>query len=120
MFELFDVGLYKGTSAPQFEMLDYPSELLACKRYWQFLNIPLLGGWVGAAGANIFYDVRYAVEMRIAPAVSVRTAPFLNNALYSVAPAGTLTPMSTRIDLTITAAGLGYMQNGVFILNSRL
>jgi hypothetical protein len=34
VFELFDVGLYEGTSAPAFRIPDYASELLACQRYY--------------------------------------------------------------------------------------
>lgn len=35
VFELFDVGLYEGSSAPVFVVPDYASELVLCKRYFQ-------------------------------------------------------------------------------------
>jgi hypothetical protein len=34
VFELFDVGMYEGNVAPPFKVPDYPSELLACMRYY--------------------------------------------------------------------------------------
>lgn len=34
VFELFDVGLYEGTSDPDFVISDYLDELRRCQRYW--------------------------------------------------------------------------------------
>jgi hypothetical protein len=35
VFELFDVGLYEGSAAPAFQLPDFPSELMLCKRYYR-------------------------------------------------------------------------------------
>lgn len=35
VLELFDVGLYEGTTAPAFQLPDLISELAACRRYWR-------------------------------------------------------------------------------------
>lgn len=37
VFELFDVGLYEGATAPPFQCPDYASELLLCQRYYQLV-----------------------------------------------------------------------------------
>lgn len=34
-FELFDVGMYEGTTAPKFVVPDYAAELQSCQRYWE-------------------------------------------------------------------------------------
>jgi hypothetical protein len=35
VFELFDVGVYEGTTAPAFQLPDLVSELQLCRRYWE-------------------------------------------------------------------------------------
>lgn len=35
VFELFDVGLYEGSSAPPFQLPDFNDELDRCQRYWE-------------------------------------------------------------------------------------
>jgi hypothetical protein len=44
VFELFDAGMYEGSSAPPFQLPDYSTELAACQRYYAKL----------AAGAQIY------------------------------------------------------------------
>jgi hypothetical protein len=43
-FELFDVGLYEGSTAPAFMVPDYAIELFNCQRYWEALSINALYG----------------------------------------------------------------------------
>lgn len=35
VFELFDVGLYEGDTAPAFQLPDFATELVLCQRYWE-------------------------------------------------------------------------------------
>ncbi len=35
VFELFDVGIYEGNSAPSFQLPDFQEELDRCQRYWE-------------------------------------------------------------------------------------
>lgn len=35
VFELFDVGIYEGNSAPSFQLPDFNDELDRCQRYWE-------------------------------------------------------------------------------------
>jgi len=65
VFELFDVSLTEGASAPPFVVPDYADELLACKRYWT-RGHGRHHGYAGAAGNAIGSSLYW--NMRATPA----------------------------------------------------
>jgi hypothetical protein len=77
IFELFDVGLYEGTTAPAFQVPDYPSEVRACQRYWEKGFARFLGT-VAIAGGSLGSARPFAAPKRIAPVITA--SGFTNNA----------------------------------------
>jgi hypothetical protein len=71
VFELFDVGLYQGSAAPAFQVPDYATELLACKRYC-YLSNPPARGLVATATTLSRMGCNHPVAMRAAPTVSIK------------------------------------------------
>jgi hypothetical protein len=83
VFELFDVGLYQGNVAPAFQVPDFASELILCKRYWQktydYTVAPGAGGTNGPLTARCQVGESYAYagslyflpELRAAPTVTI-------------------------------------------------
>jgi hypothetical protein len=67
VFELFDVGLYVGTTTPAFHVPDYVSELQVCKRYFAIIEINFQ---TGAAGGYWIAPYTWPVEMRITPTIT--------------------------------------------------
>jgi hypothetical protein len=78
VFELFDVGLYEGSVAPAFQVPDYASELLACRRYWRKL-FPAAGVAYSTTTVRLFYQHS---GMRTLPTVSL-PAPMQITDVYS-------------------------------------
>ena len=77
VFDLFDVSLTEGTTAPPFQVPDYASELLTCQRYfekWSCVpssgqyNIVCAGGWSQTNGFVGVYHMK--VKKRSLPTVS--------------------------------------------------
>ena len=68
LFELFDVGLYEGTTAPTFVVPDYPSELALCQRYYAKtgfdLEMPV------TSGQDYGISAQFPVPMRAIPALT--------------------------------------------------
>jgi hypothetical protein len=67
VFELFDVGLYEGTVAPEFQVPDYASELIKCQRYFERVApssgaFICLGGFESTSRLNAF--VTWKVDKR--------------------------------------------------------
>jgi len=73
VFELFDVSITEGTTAPAFAVPDYANELAACKRYYQKVINPdvIVPSSYGTAGAAPVYTYPLSVEMRAAPVQAV-------------------------------------------------
>jgi len=79
-FQLFDVSLTEGTVAPLFALPDYPSELLACQRYWWCSN-PATPKGSSASGSLAGYSLvanylglaswRFTVPMRAVPTITL-------------------------------------------------
>jgi hypothetical protein len=82
VFELFDVGLYEGSVAPAFTVPDYPSELLACQRYY----------WRNLTGGDDFFGAprtgSSADNVEVFFPASMRAYPTLTT-LWEDATAGT-------------------------------
>ena len=115
-FELFDVSLTEGATAPPFAVPDYASELALCQRYYHKQNAYLMG--YAAAGSSTGQFFNYPVRMRANPTV----APFTGGA-YSNASAGSPSggnDMGFRAVLSPTVTGMGYYDNFTFVANARL
>jgi hypothetical protein len=113
-FELFDVGLYLDPLAtgvpPAWTMPDEAQEEIACKRYWQKVDL-LWAGNVTTAAAY-FTKAMYQVPPRIVPAAASLSA----GASSFPAVSGTLTPTSVSVQENRTAnatANGGYFSNTV-------
>jgi hypothetical protein len=63
VFELFDVGLYEGTSPPPFQMPDYVNELEEAKRSFQKFNVMV-------DTSTAYHTLVMPVEMRANPTIS--------------------------------------------------
>jgi len=116
VFELFDVSLTEGATAPPFAVPDYASELALCQRYYHKQNAYLMG--YAAAGSSTGQFFNYPVRMRANPTV----APFTGGA-YSNASAGSPSggnDMGFRAVLSPTVTGMGYYDNFTFVANARL
>jgi hypothetical protein len=108
VFELFDVSLTEGTVAPTYQVPDYASEILLCKRYYQ-----KYGGETQYDAAIAVYapsvtptnaPLMYFTEMRVAPTpVFVGTWLYTNGSAISHA-----IKSKTTILFTITVSGVGY------------
>jgi len=84
VFELFDVGLYEGV-APPFQLPDYASEVMTCRRYFETSYAPgaiatavFAGACQGAAYAGavtqFVWQTPFPTRKRVAPTVSVYSA----------------------------------------------
>jgi hypothetical protein len=107
VFELFDVSLTEGTTAPSFVVPDYPSELRACQRYWRKFG--------GTTAFDIFFDgycasgsltvgQRYShAGMRATPTWAV--VGTFSSTNVSGAPVFNAGPDDTQVYVASTAAG---------------
>lgn len=83
VFELFDVGLYEGSVAPDFVVPDFADTLRACMRYWEksydYSVVPGTAGGgafvgfravydAGASSTTVLSSVGFQVPKRAAPA----------------------------------------------------
>jgi hypothetical protein len=85
VFELFDVSLTEGATAPPFAVPDYASELLACQRYFYRRDMQagvwfaVLQAYTTVAASGPIMD--FPVRMRATPAVQTGgTPPWISNA----------------------------------------
>jgi hypothetical protein len=119
ILELFDVSLTEGNVAPPFVVPDYASELIACKRYYQLIDIPIKGINLGTspAGTAIYDFIAYPVETRSSATVAVKTAPALTNATIAL---NTPSAKAARFDVTSVAIGVFYALGAVISVNARL
>ena len=82
IFDLFDVSLTEGTTAPSFTVPDYADELLACQRYFQMFVVADVYMPVSMTTTSVVFDIPFMVPMRSGPAV---TLPW-TNANYLASP----------------------------------
>ncbi|GAB9186059.1 hypothetical protein [Bradyrhizobium diazoefficiens] len=71
VFELFDVGLYLGSTPPSFQVPDYAQELAACKRYC-YLGAPPARGLVATATTLSRMGTNHPVPMRTSPTLTMK------------------------------------------------
>lgn len=114
-FQLFDVGLYEGTTAPPFQVPDYASELQLCLRYWEKLASQNLNASANQGGVAIGATFRLT-RKRAAPSTSGANQTFINCTGFSV---DTVTPDSIRMYASSSAVGAVFFQTDV-IANARL
>jgi hypothetical protein len=104
-FDLFDVGMYVGTTAPSYVLPDYQQELAACQRYWFTLPITVRT-YAASIGSICQWPYTYPVTMRATPTFSM-----LGGSASNV-QAGTLTSPSNAqggtVGFTSAAAGDAY------------
>lgn len=119
VFELFDVGLYQGASAPSFQLPEFSTELLVCKRHWQKLRVGTQNGSVTSGSAYGPGPVMYPVAMRATPAAAQIASVTAGNFPTTAPP--TLFATDTSTYFYKVASGTG---NGVWVddvsLNARL
>jgi hypothetical protein len=70
VFELFDVGLYEGAAAPVFQVPDYVSEFVSCRRYFRMSAAEGAGT---PSTTTVFFFVKHE-GMRVAPTVAAAAA----------------------------------------------
>lgn len=109
LFELFDVGVYEGSTVPTFVVPDPIAEKLRCQRYY-YKILPGVAGAGIASGvaystALMIYAITFPVEMRGTPTTAInaltwRTAGNSGTTSLSASNAGT-----TGTELQITVGG---------------
>jgi hypothetical protein len=102
VFELFDVGLYEGNTAPDFVVPDYASELRTCQRYWE--NPWFSGMWLGGGSFSNIYAPCYFLQKRVVPTA---TLPSSTNVAWNTS-GGVTTPSSFTFG--ISSASSGYIK----------
>jgi len=85
------------TTAPIIER-DYQSELLLCKRYFQYLN----GSLQGYGGTTEAISINFPEAMRAAPTITPSTVTYSNSSGLTF---NTITTISAKTVLTITVLG---------------
>jgi hypothetical protein len=119
--QLADVGLYLDRNntglAPPWQMPDEAQELAACMRYWQLLQLDIMGV---AAAANAYHGATYSfpVTFRIAPAIAQVAAGAPTN--ISAAAIDSSTIRTGRTYIQSTAAGLMAIAGRTFSANARM
>jgi hypothetical protein len=112
IFEMFDVQLCEGPAAPDFAVPDYPSQLLACQRYFMiWRDTDLFSGATAEAGGNqATYPLWYPVAMRAKPTATGPTWNYHNGSWI----AGT-TQYTTTTSLVLVSVAVGTNSGGWLI-----
>jgi len=114
-FDIFDVGLYDGTSAPAFQVPDYQATLHKCQRYFQPMYT-YIRNYAQLAGHPVAITIPYLVPMRAAGSATL----ILNSSSVNVA-SFTPTPGAHGLALTFTATAAGdFYSERTYWINARL
>jgi hypothetical protein len=107
VFELFDVGLYDGAS-PEFQVPDYPAELLACARYFYATSAGTR--LVSMQTDNVCIPIAKPAQQRIAPTLThlLTNASFTSGGSPTSAQWGLQAPQVASATKTGTAAFTTY------------
>lgn len=92
VFELFDVALVEGSTAPPYVLPDYVDELARCQRYWWCSSpdapkgtlIGKLCGHTATAGVICFSSWFFPVTMRIVPTLQIWSGGVQNQVRVTV------------------------------------
>jgi hypothetical protein len=115
-FQIFDISLTEGTSAPAFVVPDYVSELAWCQRYWrQFSN--MLNGGYGLAGGVAYYGIPLVPPMRVTPTLTYPSPAYSNAS--GIAAHGATNAGVYNFSITVTTTNSFYVQ-ATHNLNARL
>lgn len=106
IFELFDVSLTVGPTAPAFVVPYYDQELLTCMRYYQKVTGLIMCNYLANAG-NMFYGLPFSPNLRAVPAVTFANVSY-GNATNLRVNSGQVTTSSVQLVFTSSAGGQGY------------
>lgn len=118
VFELFDVGLYEGATAPSFQVPDYPSELLGCQRYYEACPFVAQDQAGTVSGKGRSWPLSFKVSKRATPTTSI-----IN--LAQTRCSGTTTSSATSEGMRIVTTNSNtdqddFSASGTWIANARL
>lgn len=122
VFELFDVSLTVGSSAPDYQVADYAETLRACQRYYWLATsaVAVQFLWMGQAytTAAAFIQVQFPVPMRATPtlATSIVSDFALTSASGASVTASVLTinsASSTKIARLDVGTGVASLAAGI-------
>ncbi|WP_028136148.1 hypothetical protein [Bradyrhizobium japonicum] len=132
VFELFDVGLYEGATAPSFQLPEYASELALCQRYFVPIatNAIFGGGTLRTGGTSGYGVVALPVPMRILPTIGTSgvqiicgdTLVNVSSLSVSAGVGGTiaLVPVSGSSAGSVGQAFVFYQASGQNAFNARM
>lgn len=69
VFELFDVSMVPGTTAPEHQVRDYAETLLACQRYWEYGSFIMSGS--NGSSAEVSLPFNFRSIKRAAPSMTL-------------------------------------------------
>jgi hypothetical protein len=119
VFELFDVGMYEGTTAPEFIVPDYIETLERCKRYWEIGQEEL--HYFGVTLGTLYMTYQFMVEKRASPTITFNNWWYYNpgNAATFVNPAINLVePKQFAFSYSLSLNGTG--NGGNWVANARM
>jgi hypothetical protein len=112
VFELFDVGLYEGSTAPAFKLQTYQDDFLECLRYFLFETYDGGEFWLHPIDLTSPYrrgNYRFRVPMRVAPTLTITA---ITNGTFSGAPVGgAATINGCNITGDLTGGGYTYVNS---------
>jgi hypothetical protein len=129
-FDLMDVGLYQGTTAPPFQVPEYDVELAHCQRYWEKsynrgtnpagtgaltgAESVMAGGLTGSS-AQLGKSVHYGVRKRVIPTITLYSAQTGSiGKLYDTIAAADITGTADSVsDFQFRAFGTASVSGGV-------
>jgi len=112
VFELFDVGLYQGTSAPPYIVPDLSDDQRECNRHVQNIGSFISAGY-GTTANTIYSTAFFQDEMRAVPAI---TFGFIGSSNAGAAAANAVTTKFVRVAHAVGADGHSYVINNVLAL----
>jgi hypothetical protein len=124
-FELFDVGLYEGTSAPPFQVPDYASELMLCKRYWERYAIL---NTIDAASLFTGIQIPWPVQKRVTPTLTYtdqvgNVGKITNSGTHNLVPTGggiSVDQNSFGFNMTVPSASPNFWCLAIITGNARM
>jgi hypothetical protein len=113
VFELFDVGLYPGTSAPPYTLPDLDHEQRECNRYVQRIDAFIIPGY-GTAANTLYATAFFQDEMRAVPAITFSGTSYSN---ASGLAANAVTTRFARCACAVDANGHAYALTNLLALS---